>query len=210
MALLYRKSFFKVVQQTTYPLTYLDSTTVQKRYSRDLLVVEGFLNQHHIHLIVNHWPSRRGGKQKSEVARLEASKIHRQITDSIFKKHPESKLISMGDYNDDPSDKSLSWMSENGLFNGMEKTFKQGIGSLAYRDRWHLFDQLLFSINWQQNEDLYLMKTALFNPLWLQTPKGKYRGYPWRTQHAERQFKGFSDHFPVYALLVEKRETPQK
>lgn len=54
------------------------------------------------------------------------------------------------------------------------------------------------------------MKTALFYPLWLQTPKGKYRGYPWRTQHAERQFKGFSDHFPVYALLVEKRETPQK
>lgn len=57
VALLYRKSFFKVVQQTTYPLTYLDPTTGQKRYSRDLLVVEGFLNQHHIHLIVNHWPS---------------------------------------------------------------------------------------------------------------------------------------------------------
>lgn len=126
MALLYRKSFFKVVQQTTYPLTYLDLTTGQKRYSRDLLVVEGFLNQHQIHLILNHWPSRRGGKQKSEVARLEASKIHRQITDSIFKKHPESKLISMGDYNDDPSDKSLSWMSENGLFNGMEKSLSKG------------------------------------------------------------------------------------
>ena len=48
---------------------YIDSTpelvdlkTGAKRTTRDILVVSGYLNQHHLTVLVNHWPSRRGEK----------------------------------------------------------------------------------------------------------------------------------------------------
>ena len=209
-ALLYRKTLFRPTHQKAYALELVDHKTGAKRTTRDILVVSGYLNQHHITVLINHWPSRRGGKMRSAPQRFKAAQLHRRITDSVARKHPQSKIISMGDYNDDPKDKSIQWImkkkEEKILHNPMLALAKKGIGSLAYNDRWHLFDQMLFSLNWYGDPSLFLLKTAVYSPAKLRTLRGRYQGYPFRTQTKGNTLEGYSDHFPVYTILGERKD----
>ena len=83
---------------------------------------------------------------------------------------------------------------------------KKGVGSLAYNDRWHLFDQMLFSLNWYNDPSLFLLKTAVYSPSKLRTLRGRYQGYPFRTVIRGNTLEGYSDHFPVYTILGEKKD----
>lgn len=205
VALLYQRDHFLVEDQKAIKLELTDPKTGYKRTTRDILVVSGYLAQHRISLLINHWPSRRGGKTKSAPHRMKAARLHKKITDSLMRKYPEGKVISMGDYNDNPNDKSLQWIKgkkkDEILFNPMEKMIKKGIGSLAHNDRWFLFDQLLFSMNWNKDKELFLLKTAVFNPSFLRTKRSNYHGYPFRTKVNGIRLEGYSDHFPVYAVI---------
>jgi hypothetical protein len=96
-ALLYRKTLFKIRHQKTYALELIDLKSGNKRTTRDILVVSGYLIQHHLTILVNHWPSRRGGKVRSAPQRLKAAQLHRKIADSVTRKHPNGKIICMGD-----------------------------------------------------------------------------------------------------------------
>lgn len=87
------------------------------------------------------------------------------------------------------------------LFNPMEKMIKRGIESLAHYDRWFLFDQILFTTNWREDKDIFLLKEAVFNPSFLRTKRGNYQGYPFRTKVHGTSLEGYSDHFPVYAII---------
>lgn len=111
----------------------------------------------------------------------------------------------MGDFNDNPSDKSLQWImgKKKQWVAPMVALAKKGVGSLAHNDRWYLFDQLLFSPQWKTNLDLRILNVDVYRPQWLRTRRGRYQGYPFRT-HSEGYFiAGYSDHFPVYALIGE-------
>ena len=206
VGMLYRADLFNLVHQKAYVLKLIDKKTGFKRTTRDLLVVGGYLNEHYISVVINHWPSRRGGKRRSASSRFKAAQLHRHITDSILKKRPEGLVISMGDFNDNPTDKSIQWIMQKSnkelrLFNPMIDLYKKGEGSLAYNDRWFLFDQILFSHNWIENGLLKLKKVRVFHPSKLITPRGKYQGYPYRTNTNGRKLMGYSDHFPVYAII---------
>ena len=63
-------------------------------------------------------------------------------------------------------------------------------------------DQLLLSQAWYNNNDFFFFKAAIFNPPWLYNPTGKFKGYPFRTQHHGNSLSGFSDHFRVFALFA--------
>ena len=76
-------------------------------YTRDHLLVSGFLDNEMIHFIVNHWPSRAGGMMRSEPGRIKAGILNRKIIDSILSTNPNAKIINMGDFNDNPTDKSV-------------------------------------------------------------------------------------------------------
>ena len=115
----------------------------------------------------------------------------------------------MGDFNDNPTDPSMQILSrgrasEGNLYNPMEKLFRRGVGTLAYRDRWNLFDQMLFSKSLVDPpaKTYGLWKATVFQPSYLSTREGRYRGYPFRTYAGGRYQGGFSDHFPVYAYLI--------
>jgi len=118
-------------------------------------------------------------------------------------------VVVMGDFNDNPTDPSMRILSrgrypEGDLYNPMEKLFRQGTGSLAYRDRWNLFDQMLFSESLIKPPagSYGLWKARVFQPSYLKTKEGRYRGYPFRTYAGGRYQGGYSDHFPVYAFLI--------
>ena len=106
VALLYKTGKFNPLTIKNYPL-YLMNSNGTKDFTRDHLVVSGFLENEMIYMIVNHWPSRAGGQMKSEKKRISAGILNRKIIDSILVKDPKAKIINMGDFNDNPSDRSI-------------------------------------------------------------------------------------------------------
>ncbi len=212
VALLYQKRFFIPSSVKKYPLLLYDGKTNRRRYTRDQLVVSGWLEEEEIHVLVNHWPSRRGGQRRSESSRMAAGKLQLKIIDSLQRLEADAKIICMGDFNDNPNNHSLKLLSKQSsyyekktskpLFNPMESMQKKGLGSLAYRDRWFLFDQILISKNWLTKEGAFFLNTKIYNPDYLKNPKGKYKGYPFRNQITGNSLKGYSDHFPVYMVIA--------
>lgn len=217
VALLYQRDFFIPQHAVSHELLIYDSHEPEKRvYTRDQLVVSGFLEGEAIHLIVNHWPSRSGGLSRSSYKREKAAALNRKIIDSIQYLDPYAKIISMGDFNDDSRDKSLKRVlkakekrrevSFQELYNPMAYLAKKGLGSLAYRDGWNLFDQIIVSHSLLEKDysSYRFYKAGIFNAGFLTTPTGQYKGYPFRSFGFGGYTGGYSDHFPVYILLVKK------
>ena len=208
VALLYRKGRFFPLHERSIRLILHDAGG-NRKYTRDQLVVTGLLDREEVHILVNHWPSRGGPALQTRIYRKEAALLQRSLIDSLLYRYPGAKIISMGDYNDNPTDPSMKILTEGKspettLHNPMRMLFKRGEGSLAYRDRWNLFDQILFSHAWLDPSpgSLRLWKAGIFQPAYLKTRQGRYRGYPLRTYAGGRYQGGYSDHFPVYAYLI--------
>jgi len=101
-------------------------------------------------------------------------------------------------------------MGLDNLFNPMEEMYKKGLNTLGYRDNINLFDQILISSAFSnaKNYDHYkFYKAGIYNPLYMITSIGKYKGYPFRSFQNNNFSGGFSDHFPVYIYLIKKAPT---
>lgn len=213
VALLYKKNAFIPTSFKSQRLL-LQNEEGFRDYTRDQLVVGGLLDNEQIYFIVNHWPSRSGGEARSKPNRIEAAKLNKRIIDSIIKTDANAKIISMGDLNDDPTSDSLKKilktkgdigkLEEKDLYNPMEKLHRKGIGSLAYRDKWNLFDQFFMTSNLisTRKESFIFWKAGVFAPNFLLDPSGRYKGYPLRTYAGGTYVGGYSDHFPVYMYLI--------
>lgn len=215
VALLYKKERFLPNNSNSHRLLLFDADG-NRDYTRDQLVVSGFLEEEEFHFIVNHWPSRRGGQTRSEPLRIKAAELNKRIIDSINYIKPGAKIIAMGDFNDDPKNISLKkvlgtrgklrQMDSISLFNPMEKLYKKGAGTLAYRDKWNLFDQFIITPSLVKKKKSFytFWKAGIYNPKYLQNPSGKYKGYPYRTYVGTTYQGGYSDHFPVYLFLIKE------
>ena len=56
-----------------------------------------------IHIIVNHWPSRRGGEAASRPLREKAAYQNTKIIEQVREQDANAKILIMGDFNDDPN-----------------------------------------------------------------------------------------------------------
>jgi hypothetical protein len=122
----------------------------------------------------------------------------------------------MGDLNDDPVSPSIKNVLKTesnpkkvpikGLYNPMEKMYKKGLGSLAWRDSWNLFDQIIVSNAFLKKDytSYQYYKAGIYNKPYLSTSRGPYSGYPFRSFTDGGYTGGFSDHFPVYIYLIKK------
>ena len=82
VALLYQQRYFKPTHHESFnPNIYRDN---RKVYTRDQLLVSGYLDDELIHIIVNHWPSRSGGEMKSRPLREKAA--YQNTFERLFKK----------------------------------------------------------------------------------------------------------------------------
>ncbi len=206
------KSSKKEKEEATDDVTAAEGTDTRV-YTRDQLLVTGFLDGEEINIIVNHWPSRSGGEKKSSPFREEAGKLNRKIMDSLFKINPNAKIITMGDLNDGSYNKSVKEgigakrkkdeVKPGGIFNPFEQMFYDGMGTLAYRDSWDIFDQIMVSEPLIQKDmsSFRFWKAGIFNKSYLIQTAGQYKGYPLRNSLSE---PGFSDHFPVYIYLLKE------
>ncbi|WP_074976284.1 endonuclease/exonuclease/phosphatase family protein [Zhouia amylolytica] len=215
VAFLYKKSCFIPQQFESHPLKLI-SESGEREYTRDQLLVTGRLDGEKIHFIINHWPSRRGGEIKSAPKRAKAAKLNRKLIDSLMNLNISAKIITMGDFNDDPNSRSiqkvlntgghLKRLKEHQLFNPMYTMFKAGFGSLAYRDKWNLFDQIILTPAFLKDDETFytFWKAGIFNSDYLISREGRYKGYPFRSYANGNYTGGYSDHFPVYIYLIKK------
>ncbi|MDT0691196.1 endonuclease/exonuclease/phosphatase family protein [Salegentibacter sp. F188] len=217
VGLIYKKDIFAPVNSESRRLMIYEAEDPSKRvYTRDQLVASGMLEGEEIHFIVNHWPSRSGGEAKSSYRREKAAALNKKIIDSLYEINPYSKVVSMGDFNDDPANKSFKKIlktkasKENlkfqELYNPMEKMLKEGHGTLAYRDSWNLFDQIFMSRSLAGSDysSYQFYRAGIFNKDFLVTPGGQYKGYPFRSYGYGGYTGGYSDHFPVYIYLIKE------
>jgi len=215
VALLYQPRYFKVTNTSSVPLL-INGDNGKRLYTRDQLVVSGFFDGEEMHFIVNHWPSRRGGEARSRPLRDSAAALTRSIVDSILNLNSKAKIVVMGDLNDDPINESLTVylkaagdkkkLKDNDMYNPMYKMYKKGIGSLAYRDNWNLFDQIILSQAFLGNDySTYKFRVAhVFNDKMLINKTGRFKGYPHRTYVGDTYKAGYSDHFPVYIIILKE------
>lgn len=204
VALLYNKIAFELIDSETYPV-FLEDENGERDYTRDILKVSGNLYGEMVHVLVNHWSSRREGAAETEHKRITAAETVRSIIDEIYIKEINPKIIIMGDFNDDPTSTSVAkYLVKDDFFNPMKKLLDSDkSGTLTYNGNWNLFDQIIFSKNFfeQDKGKFYFDKANVFNKDWMKVYKGKFKGSPFRTYIGRWYQGGFSDHFPVYAFL---------
>lgn len=216
VALLYQKKLFTPINTNTYELKIYDDQDGKRITTRDQLVVNGQLENELVNIIVNHWPSRRGGEIRSRPKRMAAAKLNRRIVDSIQTQDPYAKIFIMGDMNDNPNNPSLKdalrtqrkrkKVGFKGLYNPYESFFRNGLGTTAYRDNWSLFDQIIISKPLLETDysSFRYYKAGIFNKNYLITANGKYKGYPFRSWDDSGFSNGYSDHFPVYVYVIKE------
>ena len=123
----------------------------------------------------------------------------------------------MGDLNDDPLSPSVvenlktyfdsTEQKTDFLYNPWVGYYKKGIGTLAWNDSWNLFDQIILSQSMLQKDQtgFFFQKAVIFNKPYLVQTSGRYKGYPLRTYDFNNYMRGYSDHFPVYVVLLKNR-----
>jgi len=201
VALLYQRDKFRYLGHASKRIPFTNTN----RRSRDVLHVWGdVINGDRLHIFVCHFPSRSGGEKETEPDRLDAARFLRRLCDSLFNLNPKSNIIVMGDFNDNPSDKSIQTILKGStpkqnlinLFGDPKKLNYHG--TYRFQNEWSQLDQIMISAHW----NTYLKKGSprIFVADFLLTKKNN-RGEqsPLRVYSGRFYKGGFSDHLPIVA-----------
>lgn len=176
--------------------------------TRGFLIVTGRMAGRRVAVVVNHWPSRGAGSP----VRVHAARQVRALTDSLMRADRRLRLVVMGDLNDDPMDESLQVLGAckyeeevcgGKFYNPWWAVLEdEGRGTLLYRGKWNLFDQIVLSKGWlRKRRGLRYAGCQIFAPDYLFQHEGKYAGSPLRTHGGRTWLNGYSDHLPTVVYL---------
>ena len=172
--------------------------------SRDILWAKLSYKNEVFYTMVNHWPSRRGGTEKSAPKRIKAATKAKEFIDSLLSIDINTKVILMGDLNDYPSNRSVTKLQEI-MTSCITKESNQYGGTNSYRGQWNILDHIMIS-NGFQNMKLRIKPESgkIYSPDYLIT---EYKGnkVPFRTYGGSKYLEGYSDHLPVYIELSLKK-----
>ncbi len=216
-AFFYRPDVLKLEGSAPIRFTMKELPNVR---TRDIITMWGKIDGEDFYFMVGHWPSRLGGKEASAPRRNRAAEIMRNAADSVLAANPATKIVMMGDFNDDATDDSIveilggkgdiKKLEKGDYFNPYVKMLKAGLGTLAYQDSWNIFDNIVVSENLATGStgSLKLQRAEgskfwgnIFNASYLFQKEGQYKGYPLRTFVGNNFQGGYSDHLPVYIYI---------
>jgi predicted extracellular nuclease len=188
VALLYQRGSFKLLQHQSIRIPFKQ---VKKAPTRDILHVVGkVVSGDTLDVWVVHYPSRRGGKAKSEPYRLLVAEILKHAVDSVMQVRQNPNVVIMGDFNDGPSSPVMKKLCSDGRLVNLMQGKKEG--TYRYRGAWEILDQFLVSENVRTKN-----AEVLQHPFLLEEDE-KYGGNkPFRTYNGMRYQGGFSDHLPI-------------
>lgn len=209
VAMLYRSDIFK-------PLNY-NGIEFQDSLPERHILYTTLLNGHSdtLHVFVNHWKSRGGGQEATAPLRMAAAKALRGVVDSLMAVKPRALIVVMGDFNDNPTDESITkhlkalapeqaLRQPAALVNLAAEAYSAGQGTL-YFDGWHFFDQMMVSQSLWQGKRLRVKSFEVFSRPWMLYNDNRGIARPNRTMSGSRYFGGFSDHLPLVLRLQRVR-----
>lgn len=204
-ALLYRTDRFRVLKDSVVRV----SDSAEGFFTRDILVVEGVTAQGDtVSLVLNHWPSKRGGDE-AEAHRMAIADTLRRLMNELRAGHPQGAVIAMGDMNSTADEAPMAV----GMGFGDDSINADGIRNLTWRlprewgshkfqGQWDYIDQvlLLAGEGWMVGD----LKLLRYDHL-LTDEKNRPGMRPRRTNQGPRYEGGLSDHLPLRLRLRRKR-----
>jgi hypothetical protein len=213
VAFLYDPDVFNPIDYHYYPLTEGDGRLVK---SREILYVSGVIGRSDtLHIFINHWPSRYSGLLESRELRILAARTLRSCVEKLYRDYINPKIVIMGDFNDQPGDKSIveylnvspgnTNYCADSIYNLSSDWSARDLGTTKYKTQWYVFDQIMVSGSLLINKSgLYTDKESarIINMPFLLEPDDRYGGVkPLRTYYGYEYKGGFSDHLPVILQL---------
>jgi predicted extracellular nuclease len=214
VALLYRKDQFRYLEHEKIALHFPFDP---EESTRDILYVNGVASDGgDLHIFVNHWSSRGGGVEETEAKRMFAALSLRKRIDLLLARQSDPRIVIMGDFNDEPTNRSISGILQAG---GKRKNISIGdlynlhydihneenAGSYNYQGNWNMLDQIIVSYNLINRKGVYSSTFnggKIFNQdfLFYETKDGMR--IPDRSYGGNEYFGGTSDHLPVYVVFM--------
>lgn len=204
VALLYNRYLFKILERRPISLCNpkLGLVTRDALYAKMVYAGEDTL-----HVVVNHWPSKRGGEKASEEKRISVATTIRALCDSIGAALDGARIILMGDFNDEassyavgevlgakaPGDQTAKLMNLSRL--------NQKLGSHKFQGSWSCIDHIIISSSlWGDAQHPSFKLVDL--PFLFEEDKIFSGVKPFRTYSGPRYLGGYSDHLPVMAYII--------
>ena len=230
VGLLYQPRKFEVLDEESIPFDFnsetivfdMDSISKSVFRTRDILMVRGLLGGEMFAFFVAHLPSRIGGKGGD--LRSRGAEIIYKRASQLMKEFPDIKIVVMGDMNDNPDDESMTVfmhgkeniedVGEGDFFSPFLSMLKAGYGSLAYQGAWNIYDILLVNHNLAKAKEGTLriipivrkkFYGRIFHKPWMTTEEGQYKDVPFRTFSNGAFVGGYSDHYPTYIVVTNKK-----
>ncbi len=201
VALIYRTDRFTVTHSRSISV----SDSAEGYFTRDILLVEGVTAEgDSVCLLVNHWPSKRGGEE-ADAQRLRIADTLRTQMVELHAKHPTAAIIAMGDMNSSVEEAAIAQgmgfgsdtLSSDGI-RLLTQRLPRDMGSHKYQGQWRYIDHMFFLADdlWQVKK----LKLLRFDHLL--TDDGNRPGQrPKRTYQGPRYEGGLSDHLPLLLKL---------
>ena len=210
VALLYRKTYFTPLRTNFIRVTFPFD---REGKTRDILYAKGLAaGKDTLHIFINHWTSRWGGRDETEEKRRYTGRLLRHVSDSILALNPQAAIIIAGDLNDNPTDLSVAEdlgalavtanIIPGNLYNLSLEGYQSGKGTLYYRS-WDMFDQVIVSGSLLQKASDMQVKSPdqqVIGHDWMLYQPSDGPARPNRTS-AREYYGGYSDHLPVYIGL---------
>ncbi len=212
VALLYRPDKFSYLRRQFIPIHFPfdDQTKV-----RDILYVKGVAQGGDtLHVYVNHWKSRYGGRKETRKYRIHSAGILKEHTDSILHRDPAANIIVIGDFNDEPVNTSLQKtlqarppenIKKGELYNMLYPKDQEGKGTYNYKYEWFMLDNFIVSAGLIKDGRGYTIQPGdvkIFDAPWVlyENPKAGMK-VPNRTYGGPNYFGGYSDHLAIYGVF---------
>jgi hypothetical protein len=200
VALMYDSSIYKL--QNSGFLRYKLEDSLHPD-TRDILWAELSYKKESIYLLVNHWPSRRGGEEASDKNRVLAAQTARTFIDSIQKMNRNAQIVFMGDLNDYPANNAPKLIEEK-MTPMISKTSGNYGGSYQYRNEWDVLDHIFVSSPLLRKKGVYVISNSgKIHSFEFIMSIYKNNPVPYRT-YAKDYLGGYSDHLPVSIKLYLK------
>jgi len=211
VALIYRSDKIDWDMMSAYSITLPDGYL-----TRDVISVKFLKNRKPLYVLMNHWPSKRGGSEKSEPNRIIAAERTKDAVADIYLKDKNADIMLLGDFNDNPDEPALAktlgavsiaevgkiksdyWNLVIPIWNP-EKT-----GSYNYNSKWDMIDNIIVTNGMLDNSGFSVIPKTMeiiSSPEMIEQT-GKYAGSPFRTYAGKKFLGGFSDHFPIGVRIL--------
>jgi len=216
VGLLYDRSIFEIDSLAAIHVELPDHNP-----TRDILhvILIHKKSEEKIHVFVNHWPSRRGGEQKSNINRVSAAEVLRSSLDTLASTSPSSNVIILGDFNDEPNNESIEQYlgakdfncgSETNLtfVNLAYKKFLNNEGSYLFDKKFDMIDQIIISATFLDGKHLEYECNSfdVIKPSFMISQEGNRKGGAIPTFNGNIYVGGYSDHYPVGAKFRVKEK----